>query len=173
MVFLVFFLDYVNFRADLLTGFIIFLFMFVCYFAVSILWNFVDSILYHSIIVTPDGIWFHSYGKCFYPWDSMITFGKKGVYWGIMTKEPDITSSHAIGKWLYKPEHYQNFIPIDDIVRTEFLDGEHHEDIDRLRQQTEFGRELAYFAPHLFDDHDNNDYDIVDTDRYQQEDNRK
>ena len=51
--------------------------------------------------------------------------------------------------WLITNWDYHNFIPLDNIVRVprELL---LFHDINKFKE-TEFGHELAYFAPHLFD----------------------
>lgn len=159
------------------------------YLMISFTWYLAEYAFRFAVIVTPEGIWFHGYGKRFYTWDSMTKFSEKLTFisrrsnWGIKTRKPKIVHKSLISKIFFGNWIYTNFIPI---VGTVYVPSKWIILRDKNEfKTTELGQELFYFAPHLFDTdkktpknrlndayHDN-DYDIVEIDRYQQEDNRK
>lgn len=186
LVFLAIFLNPENFTMDLPNGFIIFLFMLMYYFILSILWYSAEYIFHFAIIVTPDGLWFHGYGKRFYTWESLSrlnpqTNALQSSIWGIKATHTHILNCPKLVKWIFGSWSYNNFIPLEGVVKVPKKWLLLH-DIEAFKK-TEFGQELFYFAPHLFEDEtkhkrknrlrdaDDYDYDIVERTAHHQEDN--
>ena len=138
-------------KSVLLLVFIVFV-----YFVSSLLWYFAEYIFHFAIIISPDGIWFHGYGKRFYKWDSLICLNTKNTgiskqnSWGIKAQNTQIVYLNVVAKWLVGNWIYNNFIPLQGIVkvpRKKLL----FRDMEAFKN-TEFGQELFRFAPHLFDE---------------------
>ena len=126
------------------------------HFMVSIMWFLAELTFHFAITVTQDGIWFHGYGKRFYTWDAMTDLGKhrngwsSQSVWGIKARKPQIVYRNVIGKWLLGNWSYNSFIPLNSIV---FIPKKwlFFRDMEAFKN-TEFGQELFYFAPYLFDE---------------------
>lgn len=100
-----------------------------------------------SLIVTPDGLQFVILGTSgFAGWDNMVRLDKRGIH----LEQPITVSHNTLTRLLYMGRAFQcipiNYvIPIPQGLRKIKL---------REFAETDFGRELFHYAPHLFDDVD-------------------
>ncbi len=125
--------------------------LFFLYVLFSMTWYCAEYMLNFAIVVTPDGIWLHGYGKRFYTWDALIELDKPKWTsdWGIKTTPANIEYKSRFGKWFLSSGLYKNFIPLELIVKVprKWL---FFRDIEKFKE-TELGQVLAQNAPHLFD----------------------
>ncbi len=150
------YLTYLPSNLDLLNGIGSLVIVFWHYLNFSVIWYLSEYIMNFTIVVTSDGLWFHGYGKRFYTWDTMQSFTKDYIWspyhhrWGIHVTNAALIHRNQISKWLVGNWFFDKMIPLEGIVKVPkkwllFRDVE-------AFKQTEFGQELFYFAPHLFDE---------------------
>lgn len=173
------------------TAFPIFMLALVLLFDAMFLWWGIIFTTQSRVTLFEEGIELERGGsKVFSTWDNVSHLGVKGrgrnqrrglfLYENVTPETKGLVEKIAFGR-------SSNFLPIGRYVHLPRIFNLFKREIDSEKLlNTEFGQELYDLAPHLFeeydewkpknrlrDDHDNNDYDIVDRDRYQQEDNRK
>ncbi|GAB5493000.1 MAG: hypothetical protein Phog2KO_32150 [Phototrophicaceae bacterium] len=169
----------------------IFMLMLILLFDAMFLWWGIIFMTQSRVTLFEEGIELERGGsKIFSTWDNVSHLGVKGygrsqkrglfLHEKVTPETKGLAEKIAFGR-------SSNFLPIGRYVHLPRVWGLFKRDIntDKLLD-SEFGQELYDLAPHLFeeydewkpknrlrDDYDNSDYDIVETDRYQQEDNRK